>query len=158
MRYLPVVHGQQVLGVMNATSLMQKHSAWPTALTAACGISSQHDLTGLIQATAKTQELQHSLASANASAHSIGHIMTAITDALTTRLIELAQAQLGPAPVPFAGVAAGSQGRSEQTARTDQDNCLVLDNSYDPAQHGTYFAALATFVCDGLHACGYVYC
>ena len=59
MRYLPVVHGQQVLGVMNATSLMQQHSASPTALTVACGISSQHDLTGLIQATAKTQQLQH---------------------------------------------------------------------------------------------------
>jgi CBS domain-containing protein len=154
--HLPVVQGQQVLGVITATSLMQTHSASPAAI--AHDISSQHDLTGLIQATAKTQELQHSLASANASAHSIGHIMTAITDALTTRLIELAQAQLGPAPVPFAWVAAGSQGRSEQTARTDQDNCLVLDNSYDPAQHGTYFAALATFVCDGLHACGYVYC
>jgi hypothetical protein len=59
MRYLPVVHGQQVLGAMNATSLIQQHSASPTALTVACGISSQHDLTGLIQATAKTQQLQH---------------------------------------------------------------------------------------------------
>jgi hypothetical protein len=53
---MPGVHDQQVLGVMNATSRMQQHSASPTALTVACGISFQHDLTG--QATAKTQQLQ----------------------------------------------------------------------------------------------------
>ena len=89
--HLPVVQGKQVLGVITATSLMQTHSASPAAV--AHDISSQHDLTGLIQATAKTQELQHSLASANASAHSIGHIMTAITDALTvaSRTIALIQ-------------------------------------------------------------------
>lgn len=35
---------------------------------------------------------------------------------------------------------------------------MVLDDSYNEAEHGTYFKALATFVCDGLDACGYIYC
>lgn len=35
---------------------------------------------------------------------------------------------------------------------------MLLDDAYDEAQHGAYFKALATFVCDGLDACGYVYC
>ncbi|MDP4607683.1 MAG: DUF294 nucleotidyltransferase-like domain-containing protein [Burkholderiaceae bacterium] len=154
--HLPVMQGARVLGVITATSLMQTHNASPVAV--ANDIRSQHNVDGLVKATANTSELQHSLARADASAYSIGHIMTAITDGVTIRLLELAHQQLGPAPVPYAWVAAGSQGRGEQTAKTDQDNCLILDNAYEPALHGEYFNALATFVCDGLNACGYVYC
>ncbi|MFP3345522.1 DUF294 nucleotidyltransferase-like domain-containing protein, partial [Halomonas sp. SIMBA_159] len=48
--------------------------------------------------------------------------------------------------------------RDEQLIVTDQDNALVLDNSFDPAQHDAYFQQLAAFVCDGLAQCGYSYC
>ncbi|MBE2261539.1 MAG: cyclic nucleotide-binding protein, partial [Burkholderiaceae bacterium] len=95
---------------------------------------------------------------ADASAYSTGHIITAITDALTIRLIHLAETQLGPAPIDYVWVAAGSQARSEQTAKSDQDNCLVLDDRYDEAVHGDYFRAFSRFVCDGLAACGYIHC
>jgi CBS domain-containing protein len=88
----------------------------------------------------------------------IGQIVTAMTDALTVRLLQLAEAQLGPPPVPYAWVAAGSQARSEQTAKSDQDNCLVLDDRYDVDRDGPYFEALARQVCSGLDACGYVFC
>ena len=73
-------------------------------------------------------------------------------------MLQLGEAQLGPAPIDYVWVAAGSQARSEQTAKSDQDNCMVLDDSYNEAEHGAYFKALATFVCDGLDACGYIYC
>jgi CBS domain-containing protein len=32
---------------------------------------------------------------------------------------------------------------------------MVLDDAYDPAIHGAYFKQLATWVCDGLAACGF---
>lgn len=35
---------------------------------------------------------------------------------------------------------------------------MVLDDRYNEAEHGAYFKDLATFVCDGLDACGYIYC
>jgi CBS domain-containing protein len=35
---------------------------------------------------------------------------------------------------------------------------MVLDDRYDEAEHGAYFKALSQFVCDGLDACGYIYC
>ena len=113
---------------------------------------------GLQRVCARIPRLQQSLVDAHVSAVTTGHLVTAITDAVTIRLLELAQAQLGPAPVEFVWVAAGSQARNEQTARTDQDNCLVLDDRYEEALHGSYFQALARFVCDGLNDCGYVHC
>ncbi|MEY4979685.1 MAG: Arabinose 5-phosphate isomerase KdsD [Pseudomonadota bacterium] len=154
--HVPVLDGQRIVGMITATDLTEQHST--SAVYLAGDIYKQSTLEGLQRASAKIQHLQKSLAAADATAYSTGHIITAITDAITTRLLQLGEAQLGPAPVDYVWVAAGSQARSEQTAKSDQDNCMVLDDRYDEAQHGAYFKALAQFVCDGLHACGYVYC
>tara|TARA_Y100001951_G_scaffold102293_1_gene108715 strand:- start:610 stop:1506 length:897 start_codon:yes stop_codon:yes gene_type:complete len=84
--------------------------------------------------------------------------MAAIGRSFKQRLLELAEAELGPPPVPYCFLALGSMARDEQLVLTDQDNALVLDNRYDPAQHDNYFQQLARFVSDGLAACGYTYC
>ena len=154
--HVPVLDGQRVVGMVTATDVTEQHST--SAVYLAGEIHQQATLDGLVAAAAKVRRLQRSLAAADASAHSTGHIVTAITDAITARLLTLAELQLGPAPVDYAWVAAGSQARSEQTARSDQDNCLVLDDAYDADRHGEYFERLAGFVNDGLNACGYVYC
>lgn len=154
--HVPVLDGTRVVGMLTATDLLQQNSLSPVHL--AGEIYNQTDLQGLRIAAARVGPLQRSLAAAHASAYSTGHIVTAIADALTTRLLQLAELKLGTPPVGYAWVCAGSQGRNEQTAKSDQDNCLVLDDAYDEARDGAYFEALANFVNDGLDACGYVYC
>lgn len=154
--HVPVVDGQRVVGMVTATDVTEQHST--SAVYLASDIHKQSSIEGLQASTAKVKRLQQSLAAAESSAYSSGHIITAITDAVTSRLIQLAELQLGPAPIDYVWVAAGSQARSEQTAKTDQDNCLVLSDDYDEAAHGDYFDKLARFVCDGLDACGYVHC
>jgi len=154
--HVPVLDGQRIVGMITATDLTEQHST--SAVYLAGDVYKQSTVEGLQRASAKIKRLQQSLANAEASAYSTGHIITAITDAITIRLLQLGEAKLGPAPVDYVWVAAGSQARSEQTAKSDQDNCMVLDDRFDEAQHGAYFKALAQFVCDGLDACGYVYC
>jgi CBS domain-containing protein len=154
--HVPVMEGQRIAGMITATDVTEQHST--SAVYLAGDIHRQTTIEGLQGAAAKTARLQQNLANAQASAHSTGHIVTAITDAITSRLLQLGEARFGPAPVDYTWVAAGSQARSEQTARSDQDNCLVLDDRYDEQQHGAYFRDLSRFVCDGLDACGYVYC
>ncbi|WP_372657284.1 putative nucleotidyltransferase substrate binding domain-containing protein [Hydrogenophaga sp.] len=154
--HVPVVEGDQVRGMITATDLTEQHST--SAVYLAGDIHKQTGLDGLQRASRQIKRLQQNLAAAKASAYSTGHILTAITDALTARLLQLGEAQLGPAPVDYVWVAAGSQARNEQTAKSDQDNCMVIDDSYDEVRHGAYFKALSQFVCDGLDACGYIYC
>lgn len=154
--HVPVLDGGQVTGMVTSTDIAEQHSDSAMALTGA--IFEQDLLGSLVQVSGRIGKLQQNLAAANASAYSTGHIVSAMTDALTTRLLQLAEAELGPPPVPYAWVAAGSQGRGEQTARSDQDNCMVLDDSYAAERHGEYFRELARRVCDGLDACGYVHC
>ncbi len=158
--HLPVLDsnaaGAQVLGVVSLSDLQVQQDN--SAVFLAGEIYRQPDVPGLVRASTRIRSLQRQLAAAGASAYASGHVITAITDALTTRLLELATARLGPPPLPYAWVAAGSQARGEQTARSDQDNCLLLDDSFDSAEHGRYFEALARYVCDGLDACGYMHC
>jgi CBS domain-containing protein len=154
--HVPVLDGMRPVGMLTATDVTEQHST--SAVYLAGEIHKQTTLDGLVAAAGKVKALQKHLSAAGASAYSTGHIVTAITDAITTRLLHLGELMLGPAPIDYAWVAAGSQARHEQTARSDQDNCLVLDDAFDAAAHGAYFDALSTWVCDGLAACGYIHC
>ena len=154
--HVPVMDGQRIAGMVTATDLTQQQST--SAVYLAGDIHRQNTLDGLVAISQRVKALQQTLSLAHTSAYNTGHVITTITDALTRRLIQLAEAELGPPPVDYVWVAAGSQGRCEQTAKSDQDNCMVIDDAYDPAVHGDYFKALARQVCDGLAACGYVHC
>ncbi len=154
--HMPVMDGQHILGMITTTDLTEQHST--SAVYLASDIYKQTTLDGLKQISGRIKQLQQHLAAADASAYSTGHIITSITDAITIRLIQLAEASLGPAPVDYVWVAAGSQARNEQTAKSDQDNCLVLDDAFEETRHGDYFKSFTQFVCDGLAECGYIHC
>ncbi|HBN48393.1 MAG TPA: cyclic nucleotide-binding protein, partial [Thalassospira sp.] len=83
---------------------------------------------------AQVPELLSNLIEAGATSRNAGHIVTTLSDAATSRLLQLAEEKFGPPPVPYVWMAGGSQGRQEQTALSDQDNCLILDDAYDPDQ------------------------
>ncbi len=156
LRYLPVTDGDHLLGTVSASDLGESEAL--SLVQLAGRIHQQTGLAGLVEASSQVRELHCQLAESAATAYSAGHLITAITDSLTLRLLQLAENRLGPPPVEYLWVAAGSQARSEQTSKTDQDNCLLIDDAYVEGEHGGYFQALADFVCDGLNACGYVYC
>ncbi len=93
-----------------------------------------------------------------ADSRTVSTTLTAIGRAMTRRLLELAEAELGPPPVPYAFMVMGSMARGEQTLVTDQDNALVIDDAFDPARDDAYFRELAEWVSGHLDACGYTYC
>ncbi|MDX2258988.1 MAG: DUF294 nucleotidyltransferase-like domain-containing protein [Hyphomicrobiaceae bacterium] len=154
--HLPLTEDGALVGILTHTNLVRAQSR--SAIYMIGQIHRQADTEGIAGIVRGVPELLASLVDAGSSAHKIGRIITSITDAATARLATLAEARLGPPPVAYLWAACGSQGRQEQTGTTDQDNCLVLDDAFDAAAHGAYFEALARFVCDGLNACGYVYC
>ncbi len=154
--HVPVLEQGRVLGIVTPRDVGERQS--PSTVQLARGIRKAPDIAALAQLSAQVPAIQQALVHGGAGAQGVGHIITTVTDAVTNRLIALAQQTLGPAPVPWVWVAAGSQARREQTARTDQDNALLLDDAFDAEVHGAYFEALARFVCDGLNACGYVHC
>lgn len=88
--------------------------------------------------------------------NSVSRIITSIADAITTRLIELAINELGQPPCDFAFIAMGSEGRGEQTLKTDQDNAIIFD--IDTDENKDYFLNLSVIINEKLHEIGYSRC
>lgn len=153
--HLPVVDGEKVVGVLTTTDLVRHQSA--NAVYLVGDVYKAKDVTTLAQIGERVPELQVHLVATGATAEHVGQAVTAVTSAITRRLLQLAEEQFGEPPVPYCWVACGSQARREQTSHGDQDNGLIISNEMEP-EHDEYFAALAKFVCDGLDACGYYYC
>lgn len=154
--HLPVVDDGKVVGMVTVTDLVQRQAASATYLIHE--IDRRSTVDGLVEVSHELPKLLGSLVAANASAHSVGHLVTSLGEAITTRLLSLGEEQHGSPPIAYAWLAAGSQARREQTAYSDQDNCLLLSDDYDPKRHGKYFEKLTRFVCEGLDACGYIFC
>ncbi|MBV17993.1 MAG: cyclic nucleotide-binding protein [Thalassospira sp.] len=155
-RHLPVLKDGKAVGMITTNNLLARQSL--SAVYMAGKISKLNDPADMAKVIAQVPELLSHLIEAGATSQNAGHIVTTLSDAATVRLLQLAEEKLGPPPVPYVWMAGGSQGRQEQTAISDQDNCLILDDAYLEETHGAYFEALAEFVCDGLNDVGYVFC
>jgi len=153
--HLPVIENDKPLAVITVSDIVRQQKSDPIFLMST--IYKAQSVDELVHASHRIKGLLQNLIAADIKAEALGRLLTTVTDALTQRLIQLAQEKLGPEPVAFTWLAFGSQGRQDQSAKSDQDNGLLLDDDVQP-EHDEYFSQLAHFVCDGLDACGYVYC
>lgn len=122
-------------------------------------IEEQHTLDDLVGAQRNTADLIPLLMREGARASHITRVVAEINDRILTKILALAHEQLGTAPVPYCWVTLGSEGRREQTFKTDQDNALIFADTGDERKAAEeYFARFATFVQDALARCGYPIC
>ena len=153
--HLPVVENGALIGMVTQTDLTRFQAVSSAQFVR--DAATAEGVADLARVTAQIPRLLLQLVGAHNAHEVVTRLITDIADTVTRRLLRLAEAQLGPAPVPYLWLACGSQGRQEQTGVSDQDNCLILSDDVTEADMA-YFAALARFVCDGLDACGYVHC
>ena len=154
-QHLPVIKKQLPIGILTSSDIVRHLTTNPTLI--ATDINKANSIKALKKISVRLPELQLQLSLSSATAKHIGEVFSSITDAITIRLIELAEIKLGPAPIKYVWAAGGSQARNEQTSHSDQDNALIISDEFKE-EHADYFKALANFVCDGLNDCGYVYC
>ena len=124
------------------TGMLVSNSATPEALIAA------------------SKQIPEGFARMEAGGFHAEHTMrftSALGEAVHRRAAQLAEAELGSPPVPYALLAFGSLARGEQLVGSDQDNGIVMDDAVDGAGR-EYFAALGARVSDILNDAGYVYC
>ncbi|MDO5699752.1 MAG: putative nucleotidyltransferase substrate binding domain-containing protein [Dermatophilus congolensis] len=149
----------RAVGVVTSTDLVRLEHANPIYLVR--DVANQNDVEGLARVAARLPGNVAKLVSQDATASDIGRVVTAAGDAITRRLIALAEAELGPPPVAYTWLALGSQARLEQVLGSDQDHAIVYaDVDDDTRAHDvdTYLRALAERVVAGLEACGYPRC
>lgn len=154
--HLPFRRQNGDLSTITASDLIQFQSHNPLFLIT--DIYGALTVDELKQHSQKIPALLTDLVNSSLAAYDIGNLISSVGEAINQRLIQLAEKQLGEPPIAYGWLVAGSLGRMEQTAFTDQDNAFIFADDYNPTAHKAYFDALAAFVCDGLDACGYIYC
>jgi CBS domain-containing protein len=155
MGHVPVTSAGALVGIITQTDLT-RYQAVSSAVVIS-DIAKAKSVEELVPFTRLIPQVLAQLVAAGKPHDVITRLITDIGDAVTRRLLKLAEDALGAPPAPYLWLACGSQGRREQTGVSDQDNCLMLSDAVGDDDM-PYFAELAKFVSDGLDACGYFYC
>ncbi len=153
---LPVLHRRRPVGVLHLSDIVRYETN--SSLYLVSNIFSRSSVRDLSRLVPEMRAAFVRLVEAGSTSQMIGDAMSSIGRSLMRRLIELAEDELGPPPVPYCFMVHGSLARHAQSVITDQDNAIVIHDSFDPEQHDEYFKTLAQKVSDGLNACGYPYC
>ncbi|MDG3088203.1 DUF294 nucleotidyltransferase-like domain-containing protein [Vibrio hannami] len=154
--HLPIMKNKVPIGVLESADIVRYESQNSLLLVNTIFLQ-----TSIEELKAVSEQVQNSfvrLINEDANSHMVGSAMSVIGRSFKQRIIELAEEELGAPPVPYCFLALGSMARDEQLLVTDQDNAIILDDSFDKEKHDQYFAKLSKFVCDGLNECGYNYC
>lgn len=91
------------------------------------GIAYAENLPTLKRLAQDVQGLVLQMMAQGASVQQLTVLISTLNDALTRRVIGLCEAAQGRPDVPYTWLAFGSEGRMEQTLRTDQDNGMLFD-------------------------------
>ena len=156
LHHLPVLNRRRPIGLINWADVLRYQSR--NSLYLVNDIFKRKTVESLQALLPEVRATFVRMVEEEASAEMIGSAMSSIGRSFIQQLLVLAEEELGPPPVPYCFMVMGSMARDEQLIVTDQDNALILDDSFDPAVHDEYFKQMATFVSDGLAACGYSYC
>jgi CBS domain-containing protein len=157
--HLLVMQGDKLKGILTNHDLMLIQGTSPLSIVKE--IESQNTVNALIPVSRKINNIVGLLLHEGVKASSITRIITEINDRLVRKILALAEDRFGEPPLPYCWVAFGSEGRKEQTFKTDQDNALIY---HDPADAEIeeaaqeYFRNFTLFVREGLLKCGFPPC
>jgi CBS domain-containing protein len=157
--HLLVMNNGVLTGMITNHDLMVMRGTSPVAI--AREIENRPDLESLVKIAADITNLVEVLIKEGLKATNISRIMSELNDRLLKKIISITLEELGPPPLAFCWIVYGSEGRKEQTFKTDQDNALIYDDTGDKvlkveAVH--YFNQFAWHVNDSLQRCGFPAC
>jgi CBS domain-containing protein len=154
LHHLPITRDGEIAGVLTATDVLRSTSHGPVAVLR--NIERLPTRASLPGYATRVTEMASSLLAGGLDASVIAGLVARLNDALLRPILRWAEADLGPAPAPYAWIVFGSEGRMEQTLLTDQDNALVFAD--EGAARADWYRALAERVNADLEAAGFPPC
>ncbi|MFU8818608.1 MAG: putative nucleotidyltransferase substrate binding domain-containing protein [Desulfurivibrio sp.] len=157
--HLAVERKGEIIGMITTHDIMLLQGTSPLYLFRE--IVAQRTLEGLHPLARKVPSVVRTLIEEGAKANNITRMITVLNDHILERLLTLLIEELGPPPLPFCWLLMGSEGRSEQTFKTDQDNALIYAWPEDKelaAAAERYFKILSEKAIENLVKCGYPLC
>ncbi len=90
----------------------------------------------------------------------VNQLITTIADTIAIKVIENTIAEIGQPPAKFVFMVLGSEGRKEQTLKTDQDNAIIYEDKANEQRElvREYFLRFAEIVSERLNFIGFSFC
>lgn len=157
--HLAVERGGRIVGVITSHDIMLLQGHSPYYLLKE--IRTQQEIAGLYPLAQKIPEVIRGLIGEGAKAGNITQMIAILNDHILERMLTLLEKEMGLPPVPYCWLLLGSEGRREQTFKTDQDNAILYADPVDEVQKlaaEVYFKAFAAKAIDHLVNCGYPLC
>jgi CBS domain-containing protein len=90
----------------------------------------------------------------------VNQVITTVADTIATKVIEGVIEEIGPPPARFVFMVLGSEGRKEQTLKTDQDNAIIYEDKANEQREmvRAYFLKFAETVSERLNHIGFSFC
>lgn len=155
--HVVVRDGNVIRGVVSESDLFALQKVGVTRIHA--GIRAAETIPRLQELAADIRFLTHSLLAQGVGAEHMTHLISALNDQLTARVVGLECGAEYPSPGGFAWLAFGSQGRHEQMLATDQDNgILFAEKSGESTRDREKLLRLAARINERLSECGFPLC
>ncbi|GHB38266.1 hypothetical protein GCM10008106_19440 [Mongoliitalea lutea] len=157
-RYLLVKKKEAYIGWISRTKILMEQSNSPFIFIQS--VRQALDTFELAKKWRQVPDLVNRLIQQGLKASIINQIITSIADTITLRVIENVMHVLGPAPAAFVFFVLGSEGREEQTLKTDQDNAIIYEDKANEHREEVraYFLEFADKVSTQLDTIGIDFC
>ena len=154
-RHVPVLDGKEIVNIISERDLFATQRL--SLKNISTSIRSAPDLSDMIVCAKDIRKFAKNLIGQGVQARQLTTLISYLNDVVCERLVELNAKKHGLDLKEFAWIALGSEGRSEQTIATDQDNALVFSGQATDAVRDKYLK-FALDVNQALDACGYPLC
>jgi CBS domain-containing protein len=154
-RHLPILESGRLVGIISERDLFSLQRLSLSNISTS--IRATEDLQGLKKCADDIRTFARNLLGQGVQARQLTALISHLNDVLTEQLIAMVASRYQLNHSRFAWIALGSEGRSEQTIATDQDNALVYADEDGEAQRLVYLQ-FAREVNEALDVCGYPLC
>jgi CBS domain-containing protein len=161
--HILVTENHRLVGIISEHDFRVETGASPVGVIR--DIEKSQSISELLSTRAEIDQVRERLLRQGGSVKKTVELITELNDRVTLKLLKLTELEmekegLGQPPISYCWMALGSEGRREQTLRTDQDNAVVLADVPGDQQESAkrWFLTFAEKVVEGLVKYGFPRC
>lgn len=157
-KYLLIKNSTGYVGFQSRNKLLSEQAQSPLVfIQSVKSASTVKELKGKWE---KVPDIVTQLLGRGVNAEIANQVITTVADTIAIKVIEGVIDEMGQPPAKFAFMVLGSEGRKEQTLKTDQDNAIIYEDKANEHREEVreYFLKLADTVSGRLNDIGFSFC
>jgi CBS domain-containing protein len=157
-KYLLIEDNGQYVGFQSRNKLLSEQAQSPLVFIQS--VKSATTVNELKRKWQKVPEIVTQLLERGVNAEIANQVITTVADTIAIKVIDGVIDEMGVPPAKFVFMVLGSEGRKEQTLRTDQDNAIIYEDKANEhrEQVREYFLQFADTVSTRLNEIGFSFC